>query len=125
MGIFEELSRITNLFADHFVSSKNTAFLRHVAFLPFDKTKLIEMDFLNCEVFPKEVSSKTFLKTIQHYREMIFFEIEHAGLDTSKINSIEVKLSYKLRNLSRYYTASVSIFYDGKEYTKSVLSSFS
>ncbi len=125
MGIFEELSRITNLFADHFVSSKNTTFLRHIAFLPFDKTKLIEIDFLNDEVYPKEVSSKIFLKTIQYYREMIFFEIENSKLDTSKINSIEIKLSYKPGDLSRYYTASVSIFYEGKEYNKSVLSSFS
>jgi len=125
MGIFEEMSRITDLFADHFVSSKNVTFLRHIAFLPLNKTRLIEIDFLTKDVLPREITSKIFLKTIQYYKEMVLFEISNSKLDISKLTTFSMKLSYKPGDLSRYYTASVSIVYDEKEFSKSVLSSFS
>jgi hypothetical protein len=125
MEISEEMNRIVELFADHFISSKNITFLRHIAFLPFDKTKLIEMDFLTEEVSPKEVASKTILKTIQYYKEMVTFEISNAGLSIEKLKKFSIKLTYKPGDLTRYYTGSVVLNYDGKDYTKSVLSSFS
>lgn len=125
MEIQEEMNRIVDLFAEHFISSKNTTFLRHVAFLPFEKTKLIELDFLNEEVLPKEISSKIILKTIQSYKELVFFEIANSGLDPNRVTKFLMKLTYKPGDLTRYYTGSVVLTYEGKDYTKSVLSSFS
>jgi hypothetical protein len=125
MDLSIEMDRIVNLFADHFVSSKNTTFLRHVAFLPFEKTKLIEINFLNSEITPGDIETKIFLKTIEYYKEMIFFELSNAGLDTNKLQKFSIKLAYKPGDLTRYYTVSVLMQYEGKDYTKSVLSSFS
>jgi hypothetical protein len=85
----------------------------------------VEINFLTKEVSPKGAASKIFLKTIQYYRELVFFEISNSGLDISKPTSFFMKLSYKPGDLNRYYVASVSIIYDGKEFSKSVLSSFS
>ncbi len=125
MEISEEMNRIVELFADHFVSSKNITFLRHVAFLPFEKTKLIELDFFNEEVVPKDISSKIITKTLQSYRELVFFEIAKSCLDPNLVTKFSMKLTYKPGDLTRYYTGSVILTYDGKDYTKSVLSSFS
>lgn len=125
MEPIEEISHVVDVFADHFISSKNITFLRHIAFLPFDKTKLIEINFLTEEVTPREVGSKTVVRTIEQYRKFVEDEIVKAKFPISSLTRFSVKLTYKPGDLTRYYTCSVLFTYDGRDYTKSVLSSFS
>ncbi len=125
MEIQEEMNRILDLFAENFVSSKNTQFLRYIAFLPFEKTKLIEMNFLTEQVVPTDISSKIIQKTIQSYKELVFAELSSHNFNPASITRFSMKLTYKPGDLIRYYTGSVLIVYEGKEYNKSILSSFS
>ena len=125
MEPIEEISHVVDVFADHFVSSKNITFLRHIAFLPFDKTKLIEINFLTEEVSPREVGSKIVIRTIEQYQKFVEDELIQAKFPMSSLTRFSVKLAYKPGDLTRYYTCSVLFTYDGRDYTKSVLSSFS
>ena len=77
------------------------------------------------EVTPREVGSKIVVRTIEQYRKFVEDELTKANFPISSLERFSVKLAYKPGDLTRYYTCSVLLTYDGRDYTKSVLSSFS
>ena len=126
MGKFNQLLGVANNLADSFVSVTNIEFLRHIEYLPLEKTKLFEIDLLKETISPEEISSEKVKKVIQYYKNWFLSEIKKLKIGLSDIENVLVKVAYKPgKTFARYYTCNVTIKANGKDYTEKTMSFYS
>lgn len=126
MGKFNQLLGIAYNLADSFVSVTNLHFLKHIESLPFEKTKLFEIDLLKETIKPEGLMSKSVGDTISQYRKWFSSELKKLKIELKDIEKVSIKVAYKPgKTHSRYYTCNVTIKTKNKEYTKKVMSSYS
>src|SRR3989344_611702 len=109
MGKLNQLLGVANNLADSFVSVTNIEFLRHIEYLPLEKTKLFEIDLLKETISPEEISSEKVKKVIQYYKNWFLSEIKKLKIGLSDIENVLVKVAYKPgKTFARYYTCNVT-----------------
>ncbi|MFH1065112.1 MAG: hypothetical protein V1734_01250 [Nanoarchaeota archaeon] len=126
MGKLNQLTGVANNLADSFISVTNIDFLHYIESLPYENTKLFEVNLLKETITPKELSSDFTKKIIQKYKMWFDSEMKKLKIESSDIEDVSIKVAYKPgKTFARYYACNAAIKAKGKEYSKKAMSSYS
>ncbi|MFA5887793.1 MAG: hypothetical protein WC852_03725 [Candidatus Nanoarchaeia archaeon] len=126
MGKLNQLSGVANNLADSFISVTNIDFLHYIESLPYENTKLFEINLLKKTINPKELDSDFVKQIIQKYKAWFDSEMKKLKIELNEIEAVSIKVAYKPgKTFARYYTCNATIKAKGKEYSKKTMSSYS
>lgn len=126
MGKLNQLSGVANNLADSFISVTNIDFLHYIESLPYENTKLFEINLLKKTINPKELDSDFVKQIIQKYKAWFDSEMKKLKIELNEIEAVSIKVAYKPgKTFARYYTCNAIIKAKGKEYSKKAMSSYS
>ncbi|MDD4877726.1 MAG: hypothetical protein PHO02_01670 [Candidatus Nanoarchaeia archaeon] len=126
MGKLNQLSGVANNLADSFVSVTNIDFLHYIESLPYENTKLFEINLLKETITPQELDSDFVKQIIKKYKEWFDSEMKKLKIEPGDIEDVSIKVAYKPgKTFARYYTCNATIKAKGKEYSKKAMSSYS
>ena len=126
MGKLNQLSGVANNLADSFISVTNIDFLHYIESLPYENTKLFEINLLKETITPGKLSSEFVKQIIKKYKLWFYSEMKKLKIESNDIEDVSIKVAYKQgKTFARYYTCNATIKAKGKIYSKKAMSSYS